>query len=419
MKLGSERNPELYRFWPEAGRLEDLKIAVPPLRQLYARATPDGRHAVVYGAPSGHGPEWRLLDVDLSNGASAPLLPSTQTPTAWTVSRDGKFVLTAVQADSTWRVISIPLGSSGSNPVTLFTSTEHIWYLDSAPDGSVYLSLTDRPAELFRRPLRGGRAEKIAGFYAVDWQIEIIGVLPDGRAMVTLPGSGHWRLMAIEQGKDPAPLVTTTEETASPMTAAGPKEVAFVIGSAPHVAIEMADTSTGRITHRISPGKGEIRSLSASPDGSTLYFAASGAIWSQSIEGGQARMIRSGDSVVADPSGRALVIAQVESAKLKLFRKLLDTGVEEEIKSDGSVPLMNFPLSPNALNRDGGLLLPLNDAWFNRPGLLDTTNGKITRLPADEGSDYHAMAWLPDGRIVALELGVRSTLWRFQASAAR
>jgi len=249
-------------------------------------------------------------------------------------------------------------------------------------------------------------------------QIEIIGVLPDGRAMVTLPGSGHWRLMVLERGKDPVPLVTTNEETASPMTVIGPKEVAFVIGPSPHTSIAMADTSTGRITQRISPGKGEVRSMSSSPDGKTLYFAAGGAIWSRPTESGEPRMIRSGDSVVADPSGKSLVIAQVESAKLRLFRRSLESNSEQEIKTDGSVPLMNFPLSPNALNKDGGLLLPLNDAWFNRPGLLDTATGRLTRLPSDGGSDYHAMAWLPDGRIMVLQLGVRSTLWRFQASAA-
>jgi hypothetical protein len=29
-------------------------------------------------------------------------------------------------------------------------------------------------------------------------------------------------------------------------------------------------------------------------------------------------------------------------------------------------------------------------------------------------SDYHSMAWLPDGRIMALRIGLRSTLGRLQ-----
>jgi hypothetical protein len=67
-----------------------------------------------------------------------------------------------------------------------------------------------------------------------------------------------------------------------------------------------------------------------------------------------------------------------------------------------------------ALGADGRLLVPLTDAWFNHPATLDTLSGRITRLPSDDVSDYHSMAWLPDGRIMALHVGLRSTLWRFQ-----
>ena len=37
----------------------------------------------------------------------------------------------------------------------------------------------------------------------------------------------------------------------------------------------------------------------------------------------------------------------------------------------------------------------------------------MTRLPSDDLSDYHSMSWLPDGRILALHDGLRSTLWKF------
>ena len=43
-----------------------------------------------------------------------------------------------------------------------------------------------------------------------------------------------------------------------------------------------------------------------------------------------------------------------------------------------------------------------------------TRCGRITRLPSDNVSDYHSMTWLPDGRIMALHVGLRATLWRFQ-----
>ena len=88
----------------------------------------------------------------------------------------------------------------------------------------------------------------------------------------------------------------------------------------------------------------------------------------------------------------------------------------QEIVADGSIPLMGgSSLSPNALSADGRLLQPLEpvDSWFNPPGLLDTATGRITRIVSDDESDYKSMAWLPDGRMMALHIGVRSTLWKF------
>jgi serine/threonine protein kinase len=46
--------------------------------------------------------------------------------------------------------------------------------------------------------------------------------------------------------------------------------------------------------------------------------------------------------------------------------------------------------------------------------ILITRDGRITRLPSDDVSDYHSMTWLPDGRIMALHVGLRATPWRFQ-----
>jgi hypothetical protein len=60
------------------------------------------------------------------------------------------------------------------------------------------------------------------------------------------------------------------------------------------------------------------------------------------------------------------------------------------------------------------LLRTPQDSWFNAPGLLDTTTGRLSRIPSDDVSDYSSMAWLPDGRILPLHTGLRSTLWKFQ-----
>jgi len=297
-------------------------------------------------------------------------------------------------------------------PRTLFTTTSGIWYLDTDSDGRVYISADDRYGEAIRYSATGTGGELIAGHSNVDG--DRIVPLPDGRAIVTMRGLGRSWLMALAEGKNPVPLVSTTEETSEPMTAAGPSGIAFTIGPAPHTAIAVAETSTGRITSRIAPGKGRISSIASSPDGKTLYFSAGGKIWSVSSTGGEPSLIRSGDGVTADPSGSSLVISTVDSAKVRLFRFPLDGSGEHEIVTDGSVPLA--PVFRGLLRTDGRLLVVLAplDSWFFVPGILDTNTGRITRLPTDQASHTRGLSWTPDGRIVEVRESVRSALWRFQ-----
>jgi Tol biopolymer transport system component/predicted Ser/Thr protein kinase len=434
VRINAERKQQLFRFWPDSGRLYDLPVTI-TIGNLnnYVSEFPTGKQAVVFGARLGQENQGQvLLVLDLETGASRPLLPASAPESAsstFVVTRDGRSVLAAAPAGSLVRIVSIPMNGR-TPPQTLFTVANQVWFLDSAPDGSVYMSLTDRPMELVRRPLAGGQSQRIASFPEQP-PLDIIAVLPDGRAVLTARTGGRTRLVVVDQGKDPVPLTSAAEETSAPMAVAGPREIAFVIGPAPHQTIAVADTANGRITRRIPLNKGEITSLASSPDGKTLYAAAGGTIWALSSSGGEPRMIRAGDSVVVDPSGRDLVISAMESSKLRLFRvpavsgvvskvvSKVEGGSEQEIVTDGSLPLMGFSLSPNALGADGRLLHPLStrDSWFNAPGLLDTATGRITRIASDDLSDYQSMAWLPDGRIVALHVGLRSTLWKFQPSS--
>jgi WD40 repeat protein len=294
--------------------------------------------------------------------------------------------------------------------------TQDPWYLEATQDGGVYANLVERPTDLVRLSLRGDRIERIAGVpLTEESRLHIISGLPDGRGVVVSTAGGHARLMVAEKGKDLVPLIATAEETASPLTAVGPGEIAFVIGPMPQETIALADTASGRITRRITPGKGVINSLASSPDGKTLYFGANGSVWAIPPSGGEARMIRTGDSVTADPSGRGLIISRIETSRMRLFRVSPDGQSEQEIPMDNSISLMSIALSPNALSSDGHLLAPLSprDSWFNHPVIIDTASGRITRIPSDNLSDYHSMAWLPDGRVLALQIGLRAKIWKF------
>jgi dipeptidyl aminopeptidase/acylaminoacyl peptidase len=419
-KVNAQRQLQLLRLRPESGRAEVLPflMAGSPadnFNNTPVTAFPDGKHAAVFGRLKGGGESFHLLELDLSTGDAKRLLaPQEQTtPTAWTVARDGKSVIAALPSGSLTRIVSFPTDRRSAGR-TLFTTNSIIWYLDTGPDGNVYASVTDRPAELVRRPITSDKAERIGSFPSV--LNDIIAYLPDGRIIISALSSNGPRLMAVEKGKDPIPLINTTEETAPPVVAVGRREVAFAIGPAPRTTIALADSSTGLIARRISPGKGSVKSLAASPDGNAVYFAAGGSIWTIPASGGEARAIRAGDSVAADPSGRFLMVTITQDAKWRLYRVPLGGGTEQEVVPAGPDPLMDVAVAPNALSTDDLLLSPLQprDSWFNAPGLLDTTSGRVIRLPSDDASDYHSMAWVSNTEMVALRVGLRSTLWRFK-----
>jgi hypothetical protein len=141
-------------------------------------------------------------------------------------------------------------------------------------------------------------------------------------------------------------------------------------------------------------------------------------VWSIPSSGasGEARKIRPGDGVVADPSGSRIIVQVQSSLQLHRFSVPLDGGPEREIPADSSFPVAPLPLSPNALRADGRLLTPLllHDSWFNPPAFIDIATGRITRIPSDNLSDYQSIGWTPDGQVMALKISLRATIWKFQ-----
>ena len=420
VKLNSNHEWQLFRFWPATGKVQDLPVAVVDAQESLAnpRAFPDGKEAVVDGAPLGkEAGGMNLLVVDLATGATRPVAPGLPRGTGapdFAVTRDGKSVLITREFGPFTRVFSVPVQGRGPAQ-TLFTATHEVWGVETASDGSIYACVTDVPAELVSRPLDHDETQTVARFPWVSDPDSIV-VLPDGRVVMGEFYSGRSRLIVVERGKSPVAMASTTEETSIPATLAGQREIAFLIGPEPRGTIAFADIETGRITRRIAPGRGEIVSLAASHDGTTVYFAAGGVIWSIPSAGGEARKIRSGNRVVTDRSGRALLISILESPKMRLFRVPLNGESETEIPADPAHSVAYQLLSPGSWNPDGRLLVSLHDSWFSGPAVLDTSTGRVQPLPFDNGSDYSSLSWLPDGRILALRVSLRSTLWRFTAS---
>jgi len=293
-----------------------------------------------------------------------------------------------------------------------------VYSVEEGPDGSIYVDQVSRPEYVVRFAEQDGRLEKIAllpsfGPAYLSDEDEIFAILPDGRAVATVPTNGRPHLVAMEAGHDPVSLVNTIEETRSPATAVGKSQIAFLIGNRPHRTIALADTANGRITRRIPFDKGPIHSLAASPDGRVLYCSAGGNVWSIPLVRGEPKSLRAGDHVAADPAGKYLVIDVVESPVIRLIRFPLDGSPEQEIRINGPLRPANL-IGPNAIGKDGRLVMALGSAyWYWPAGVLDPTTGHFTRVPADRLLDYHVLGWTPDGKIMGVGLDLSSRMWKF------
>ncbi len=415
VRINQQRRFQLFRFWPETGKLQDLPVEVGGQFRA-VQTSRDGTRAVVFGHIVGKGGgRPSLIEVDLAKASARPLVAKGldyADVRSFAISPDGASVIVAARAKALLRIVRIPL--DGHGPIQeLFTVTSDVAALDAGADGSLVLNLQDRPMDVMSLAASGGQPQKLVGVPPSPTDRDTVVALPDGRVVTGAGVSGRARLLAVGRGKDATPLINTLEETDEPMTAVAGNRIAFAIGPAPRQTIALANTSNGRIVGRISPGKGSIDSLSTSPDGQTLYFTAGGSVWSVASGGGEVRRICAGDWVVAKPAGATLVVVRAESSQLRLFEVPSAGGAEREIPIDPRFPVGR----PNAgsIRGDDQMLvsLAMADSWFTSLGLLDLKSGRFTRLAGDGVSDLVSAAWTRDGQIVYSRVGLVSTMWKF------
>ncbi len=128
------------------------------------------------------------------------------------------------------------------------------------------------------------------------------------------------------------------------------------------------------------------------------------------VSGEAPRQIRSGNGVTVDAATQSLVVLVQQPPNNRLVRVPLSGGPEQEIA--GSFQL-GYYIDPGSI-RDGRLVAPLaGPYWYWPPGIFDLATGKSARIPLDYTADFHRMAWTPDGKIMAVALGWRATLWKF------
>jgi predicted Ser/Thr protein kinase len=407
-----EGRSQLTRVWPDTGRMQALPVDVTfdPGFRPWIRVSADGRRVVValgrmYDTPG----KRSLIDVDVAAGTAHPIeVEGNLEIRAVALSADGASAIAAVPANALTRIVRIPLNGPRV-PEDLFPVTGDVWDLDVAATGAVDVNVADRSGEVVRFAPSGAEVTRLARFpRAILSKMAV--ALPDGRDVVNARVSGRMRLMVMARGKSPEPLLKTQQESAAPMTAVAGNRIAFAVGPEPRETIAVADTATGRVSGRISPGKGVIQTLAASADGETLYFTASGSVWSVATTGGEPRRICPGKWVLVHPSG-SLIVARDDRTQVRLFEVSAENATERAIALD---PGARF-FSMGGVRADGLVAASLNqvDSWWLRLGLVDLTSGRTTQLPGDGISEVVWATWTRDGQILALKQGMNATIWTF------
>jgi hypothetical protein len=156
--------------------------------------------------------------------------------------------------------------------------------------------------------------------------------------------------------------------------------------------------------------------LAGAPDGKTLYYAASKMIWAIPAEDGEPKRLAAGDGVVVAPDGRELIVKLNEKGGSRLVRLQVSGGPQEAIGFPGDLRLTTMPLGPDAIGRDGRILAPVasSDSWYWHVAILDPSKRQVQRIPVAYEGDLFFAGWGRDSRILALGIGIKGGVWRFQ-----
>jgi len=159
-----------------------------------------------------------------------------------------------------------------------------------------------------------------------------------------------------------------------------------------------------------------------SPDGATIFFVAEGTLWSVAAgDDGEPRKLRGADSVGVGGGGREIIILLNEATGIRLIRRAVPGGEEQDVPIQGDVRLTPWPIAPNAVARDGRIAVRVTprNTWFWSAAVLDPRTGKVDFLPGAATTDMLTPGWDHQDRLVTVAKFTRGTLWRFQPVASR
>jgi eukaryotic-like serine/threonine-protein kinase len=422
----SERGgqPQLYRFWPDDGRMEALPVfltkGLDPL--VPVRAFADGKEAVFFGrtmTPQGLDAQPDLHAIDLSSKAMRKLASNLGVNAdLWPVSVDaGHSVLSDSPSGDLHRVVAIDRGDGVSSKL-LFTLTGRFSGLDAAKDGTVFVDQQNNTLDVLKINPSGASVQRVARTETSFLRSHTVEV-PDGRVIVPALVSGRPRLMLTKTNKLATSLIDTAEETSGPISVVGGENVAFLLGSGPAKSVAIASLTDRRLIRRIAvPNAASIVQLSASADGKTLYYVSTNTVFEVSSAGGEPRQIALANSFAVDSRHGEMILQRVGSdLSVRLFRMPLSGGSEEEIKINDSVRMGDVALAANAVGNDGKILVTTAldaSTWYWQVSVFDPKTGDAKHIPTDFAGDILYAGWTTDGQILAMGVNTEGSIWRFR-----
>jgi len=311
-------------------------------------------------------------------------------------------------------VISVPRDGSGEMR-QLFTLTDEPWYLDVAPDGSVYADQVTEDDVILRFPPTGGAVERLGGAQSNAALLAL--VLPDGRPLLYMASGFRRRFEILQRDGTLSPLIESSEVAGMPAALTGDGHVAVVTDRRP-AEVAIVSIADGRIVRRVPVNADHIASLASSPDGKTFYYSSAGVVWSIAATGGEARRLTAGDAVSADASGRYLIVSLEDRDGIRLVRLPVDGGDPQTISFSGDARIPGIGL-PSSMVSPGGLIV-LNTSspaeWEYRVSMIDPRAGTIRPIPVNFDGEALTPVWARDGNLVAMGSSKGLNIWRFHSS---
>jgi tRNA A-37 threonylcarbamoyl transferase component Bud32 len=403
----------LLRYWPETGKLDSFAVFASELRgQRIGDLFPGTKEVVFMGVTGPFSTTDTLLALDLESRKTRVL--STRVGrdgyNGVVAAPDGHAVLVVEVAGDEFRVVSVPRDGTDRRTVLLSTTAFPLG-MSVGPDGSIFLDQHTRPVDLIRYAPATSRlqrtpAPQMFGFGAFP--------LPDGRILGLQRAGGGSSIAAFAEDQSPTAFVATRGNSYFPVASLGRDRTIMRVSDSSATALIAAYNANGQIAARL-PGF-NYGAFAGSPDGSTVFFADSGAIWSMPIGGGPRRRLADGGAVAPDPSGRYVVTQVVRDNGVHLLHVPLDGSAPHEIPIRGDMPIAPTTLAPNAVAPDGRIVVEVvsRASWFWPAAILDPKTGRLAIIPPGLAYDMFSAGWDAQGRVVTVALGLEASIWRFR-----